>query len=96
MMADDDLAVSLFTEDASYRSSPFLAHSWDTKQFGGYWREATGSQHEVEVQMRHPIVGGDRVAVEWRTTMIDERGEVTVPRLSSSPFCSKWALLRSA
>jgi hypothetical protein len=41
---------------------------------------SAGSQHEVSVRMRQPVIAADRVVVEWWTTMIDpDDGEITLP-----------------
>jgi hypothetical protein len=41
-----------------------------------YWQRGAGTQREVAVRMGRPIITGDRVAVEWWTTMIDpDEGE---------------------
>jgi hypothetical protein len=37
----------------------------------GYWLREAGAQREVAVRMGQPIISADRVAVEWRTIMID-------------------------
>lgn len=76
---DAELVLSLFTEDASYRSSPFREPFLGNDEIRAYWRRSTDSQRETRVQMGRPFVDGARVTVEWWTTMIDERGEVTLP-----------------
>ncbi len=77
---DAGLVVSLFTEDASYRSSPFREPSLGHDGIRAYWERAAGSQRDVEVRMGEPVVEGNVVAVEWWTTMEDgDEGEVTLP-----------------
>jgi SnoaL-like domain len=77
--ADEDLIASLFTEDASYRSSPFRDPFRGHNEIRAYWRRGAGSQRETRVWMGRPFVDGQRVAVEWWTTMIDDGDEVTLP-----------------
>jgi hypothetical protein len=77
--ADDDLVVSLFAEDASYRSSPFREPARGHDGIRAYWRDATASQREQRVLMGRPFVDGERVAVEWWTTMVADGEEVTLP-----------------
>ena len=77
--ANEDLAASLFTEDASYLSSPFREPFRGHDEIRRYWRRGAGSQHETRVLMGRPVVDGRRVAVEWWTTMIEAGGEVTLP-----------------
>jgi hypothetical protein len=76
---DPEAAVALFTEDASYRSSPFreppnLGH----EGVRAYWTRATTSQEDVEVEMGEPLVDGNVVAVEWWTRMRSEGEEITL------------------
>jgi SnoaL-like domain len=77
--ADEELVASLFSEDASYRSSPFREPHRGHDEIKAYWREAAGNQREARVRMGRPFVDGSRVAVEWWTTMIDDGEEVTLP-----------------
>jgi ketosteroid isomerase-like protein len=77
--ADEDLIVSLFTEDATYRSSPFRDPYRGRGEIRAYWRRGAGGQRETRVRMGVPFVDRDRVAVEWWTTMIDDGKAVTLP-----------------
>jgi hypothetical protein len=74
---DAELLVSLFTEDASYRSSPFREPHVGHDGIRAYWARAAGTQQEVEVRMGEPVVDGNVVAVEWWATMDD--AVVTLP-----------------
>jgi nuclear transport factor 2 (NTF2) superfamily protein len=77
--ADEDLIASLFTEDASYRSSPFREPFRGHEEIRAYWRRGAGTQRETRVRMGTPFGKGRRVAVEWWTTMVDEGETVTLP-----------------
>lgn len=77
--ADEDLIASLFTEDARYRSSPFREPFHGLDEIRAYWRGGAGTQRETRVRMGRPFVDGNRAAVEWWTTMIDDDAEVTLP-----------------
>ncbi len=77
--ADEDLIVSLFTEDATYRSSPFRDPHRGHAEIRRYWRAAAGSQRGTRVRMGTPFVDHDRVAVEWWATMIDDGDALTLP-----------------
>jgi hypothetical protein len=78
--ADSELVVSLFTEDASYRSSPFREPGLGHDGIRAYWENATATQRDVSVRMGEPLVDGSVVAVEWWTTMRDvDGGEITLP-----------------
>ena len=78
--ADAELVLSLFTEDASYRSSPFGEPNLGHDGIRAYWEGVTGVQEGVEVRMGEPLVDGNLVAVEWWTTMdVADSGTVTLP-----------------
>jgi hypothetical protein len=77
---DAELVLTLFTEDASYRSSPFREPNLGHEGIHAYWTRAAGRQTGVKVRMGEPVVDGNVVAVEWWTTMDDpEDGTVTLP-----------------
>src|SRR6266571_7245846 len=69
--ADADEVVDLFTPDASYWSSVFREPHLGGDAIRQYWQRGAGTQREVAVRMGRPIITGDRVVVEWWTTMID-------------------------
>jgi limonene-1,2-epoxide hydrolase len=77
--ADEDLIVSLFTDEASYRSSPFREPLRGHDEIGAYWRRAAGGQSETRVRMGSAFGQGARVAVEWWATMVDGGEAVTLP-----------------
>jgi hypothetical protein len=76
---DPDAAVSLFTPDAVYRSHTFREPHVGSEGIRAYWEGATSRQAEIEVELGHPIVDGNRVAVEWWTTMREGGEDVTLP-----------------
>jgi hypothetical protein len=92
--ADDDAAVALFTQDASYSASVFEEPFVGGDAIRGYWKGVTSRQREVVVRTGRPIIAQDRVAVEWWTTMIDlDHGDVTLPgclllRFDGSGLCT--------
>lgn len=78
--ADEDLIVSLFTEQATYRSSPFREPYRGHAEIRGYWQRGAGSQSETRVRMGRPYAAdGARVAVEWWATMVEAGEQVTLP-----------------
>ncbi|HEX6264496.1 MAG TPA: nuclear transport factor 2 family protein [Actinomycetota bacterium] len=77
--ADTDLLLTLFTEDASYRSNPFEGPHVGHDGIRAYWDGVTSQQRDARVSMGRPFVDGDRVAVEWWTKMVSEGEEVTLP-----------------
>jgi uncharacterized protein (TIGR02246 family) len=77
--ADDELVASLFTEDARYRSTPFREPFVGHAEIRAYWRRATETQSETRVRIGRPFIDGDRVAVEWWATMVDDGDPITPP-----------------
>ena len=59
---DAELLLTLFTEDASYRSSPFREPNLGHDGIRAYWERAAGTQTGVEVRMGEPVVDGNVVA----------------------------------
>jgi hypothetical protein len=58
--------VSLFTEDASYRSSPFREPFRGHDEIRAYARRNAGSQRDKRVRMGHPSVDGNPWGSETR------------------------------
>jgi len=75
---DPQAAAALFTEDASYRSSPFVEPNLGQEGVVAYWTGATSTQADVEVEMGEPLVDGDHAAVEWWTRMRADGDEITL------------------
>jgi hypothetical protein len=75
---DPQAAAALFTEDASYRSSPFVEPNLGPEGVVAYWSGATSIQADVEVEMGEPLVVGDHAAVEWWTRMRADGDEITL------------------
>jgi ketosteroid isomerase-like protein len=77
--ADTKSAGALFSEDASYRSNIFEEPHAGRAGVEEYWATVTAVQSRVEVRMGAPVVEGERVAVEFWTTMLAEGAELTLP-----------------
>jgi ketosteroid isomerase-like protein len=76
--ADDDLVVTLFTEDATYRSLIFDEPNVGHDGVRAYWQRVTSRQSDVSVRMGRPFVDGDRVTVEWWTQMKVDGDDITL------------------
>jgi predicted SnoaL-like aldol condensation-catalyzing enzyme len=76
--ADTPAAVALFTADASYRSHPLRPAHAGHDGIAAYWSEVTAEQREPRVRFGDPIVDGDRVAVEWWTTLLAGGDPITL------------------
>ena len=91
---DADVLDELFTEDASYRAHPFRETHVGIAAIRDYWRVATRTQRQAEVRMGQPVVDGDRVAIEWWATLLDDDVEMTLPgclllRFAADGRCSE-------
>jgi ketosteroid isomerase-like protein len=75
---DPAAAVALFTEDATYRSSPFREPHAGHDGIERYWRDAVTTQDDISVRFGTPVVDGGRAAVEWWTTAVDESAASTI------------------
>jgi hypothetical protein len=75
---DPDAAAALFTEDASYRDTPYSEPALGRDGVRDYWAEVTATQEDVEFLSGTPVVEGDRAAVEWWVTMLNGGAEVTL------------------
>jgi hypothetical protein len=92
-VADEDLIVSLFTETATYRSSPFRDPYRGHVEIRAYWRASAAGQRQTRVHMGLPIAQGERVMVEWWATMVEHDRPVTLPgclllRMAADGRCS--------
>jgi hypothetical protein len=76
---DPDAAAALFTEEAVYRAHPFREPHLGTVGVRTYWAQATATQADVQVRFGAPILSGEKVSVEWWTTMWAEGEEITIP-----------------
>ncbi len=87
--------AQLFTEDATYQSHPLRPPYRGRAEIRAYWQRVTSTQDNIEVRWGTPIVAGNRMAVEWWTTMHDsEEGDVTLPgclllRFSEDGLCEE-------
>jgi hypothetical protein len=77
--ADTDLVLTLFTEEATYRSNPFEEPHRGHEGIRAYWDGVTSQQRGARVRMGRPFRDGARASVEWWTTMESHGEEVTLP-----------------
>lgn len=77
--ADDEAVGALFTENATYRSTPFQDPRRGRDAIRAYWREVTSSQSNVSVEVGKPVAAGRRAVVEWWTQMDNDGTPVTLP-----------------
>jgi uncharacterized protein (TIGR02246 family) len=73
---DADAVVTIFTEDAVYRSSPFREPHVGSDGIRAYWERVTSGQQGLDLRFGAPVVEGNRAAVEW-WAIVEEQGEAT-------------------
>ena len=76
---DPEKVVTLFTDDAVYRSSPFREPHFGSAGIRDYWTRATSTQEELDLRFGDPVVEGSKVVVEWWAIMRDEGAWITLP-----------------
>jgi uncharacterized protein (TIGR02246 family) len=75
---DAEAASQLFTDDATYREQPFQAPFVGRAAIRDYWAKVTALQTSVELRYGHPIVDGNRLAVEWWANLETSDGPLTL------------------
>ena len=56
---DTELVLTLFTDDASYRSNPFEEPHVGHNGIRAYWEGVTSQQRDARVTMGRPFVDGE-------------------------------------
>jgi SnoaL-like domain len=75
---DPDAAAALFTDDAPYRRQPYDQPFIGAPGVRSYWANVTATQRDVELEYGTPVVDGNRAAVEWWVTLVNDGTEVTL------------------
>jgi nuclear transport factor 2 (NTF2) superfamily protein len=75
---DPDAAAALFTQDASYRETPYSEPDRGRDGVRAYWARVTSTQEDVKLLTGTPVIEGDRAAVEWWVTLLNGGVEVTL------------------
>jgi ketosteroid isomerase-like protein len=76
--ADTPAVLGLFATDATYRSHPLRPAHTGHDGVAAYWDQACADQADVRARFGDPVIDGDRVAVEWWTTMLVDGDPVTL------------------
>jgi hypothetical protein len=75
---DVEAIVSLYADDAVYRALVFRAPDLGRPGVRRYLEENFGVEEEIECWFGEPVVGGDRAAVEWWATWIENSERLTL------------------
>jgi ketosteroid isomerase-like protein len=76
--ADAEAAGRLFTDDAIYCWHPLQPAAVGREGVEDYWRNVTATQQDQQVRFGSPVVSGNKVAVEFWTTLRNSGDEVTL------------------
>jgi hypothetical protein len=74
--ADPDAAAELFTEDATYRESPFDEVMEGREAIRRYWQEIPKTQRDISFGWE--IVGTDPFVVRWRASYVRLRDRARI------------------
>jgi ketosteroid isomerase-like protein len=80
---DVDAIVALYSDDVPYRALVFREPDVGRAGVRRYLEENFGVEEDIECRFGEPVVGGDRAAVEWWASWI-ENGELLT--LAGSTF----------
>ena len=75
---DADAAAALFTEDATYAEQPYQDAFAGPAAVREYWARVTATQSNIEMRYGTPITVGNRTAVEWWTTLVNDGAPITL------------------
>lgn len=87
---DPEAAAKLFTPEATYRSNIFEEPHQGQAGVHAYWTQVTSAQSDPKVRMGRPFVDGQRVALEFWTTMKVGGEETTLPGCMLLAFDDDW------
>jgi predicted SnoaL-like aldol condensation-catalyzing enzyme len=69
---DAEAILALYDESVAYRALAFRAPDLGLAGVGRYLEETFGVEDEIECRFGEPIVDGDRAAVEWWASWVEE------------------------
>jgi hypothetical protein len=75
---DLEAIVALYTDTALYRSQPFREAREGREGVRAYLRENFGVEEQVDCWFGEPTVSGERAAVEWWGTWMEEGERLTL------------------
>ena len=75
---DVEAIVALYAEDAVYRAVPFRAPDLGVAGVRRYLEENFAVEEGVECRFGEPVASGDRAAVEWWASWVEDGEELTM------------------
>jgi len=77
--SDADGAAALHPADGVYRNSPFLEQPFvGTEAIKGFWERALVGVSEIDFRWGKPVIEGNRAAVEWWVTEMNNGEPATL------------------
>ena len=83
---DPDLVAERYAPGAVFRSHPFREPWVGTEGARTYARRALEGEDEIEAWFGDPVVSGDRAAVEYWATLLEDGERVTIAGASILRF----------
>ena len=78
LQRDAEAAAALFTDDATYAEQPYHEAFAGPASVRDYWARVTATQSNIEMRYGTPISVGNRTAVEWWTTLVNDGVPMTL------------------
>ncbi len=75
---DVEAIVALYAPFGRYRALAFRDADHGVEGVRGYLRETFAAEHDVVCRFGDPLVSGDRAAVEWWASWVEEGEQVTL------------------
>jgi hypothetical protein len=83
---DAEALLELYADDVAYWSEPFREPYQGKERLREYLDEAFGVEHSIQSWFGEPVVDGDRAAVAWWGTMVEEGNPTTIVGISLLRF----------
>jgi ketosteroid isomerase-like protein len=92
---DPEAAAALYAEDVVVRTAPFREPVLGRAAVLEYTRRVLGEESEHEVWFGEAVEEGDRAAVEWWATYLEDGREVTLSGCSLLRFAADGLVVES-
>jgi predicted SnoaL-like aldol condensation-catalyzing enzyme len=83
---DAEALIALYADDVAYWSEPFREAYQGIAALRQYFDEAFAVEHSIQSWFGEPVVDGDRAAVAWWGTMVEEGNPTTIVGISLLRF----------
>jgi ketosteroid isomerase-like protein len=83
---DVDAIAALYSDDAEYRALAFREPDLGVSGVRRYLQENVGVEDDVECWFGTPVASGDRAAIEWWATWVEEGQRLTLAGMTVLRF----------